>query len=182
MTAIRPVLAVALLLLVTCAPAAAGLARQCRKRCKPDIVECVQLTGQPKRVCRKTMIRVCKGLGLDACGHGAPPDDGGPTTTTTTMPSSPGRVDIEIQDIERDASTDPGVYSFVVTFQSDADSVALGLDPALFVVIDQRSTRHAASPASVDPDDCSASLILPPGGEVTCTLRFVLPLTTGADA
>lgn len=178
MTSIRSIVALSLLTLLAAAPAHAGLAKQCRKKCKPDIAECVELTGQSKRLCKRSILRVCKGLGLDACGGGS---SGLPTTTTTTLPPSPGRVDIEIEGIERDTTTDPGVYTFSVWFRSDADSVPLALDPSLFVVIDQSLTRHPASPATADPEDCSASLVLAPGAEVVCTVRVVLPLAVGVE-
>jgi hypothetical protein len=180
MTSVRTLVALSLLALFAAAPAQAGsLAKQCRKKCKPDIAECVELTGQPKRLCKRSILRVCKGLGLDACGGGS---SGNPsTTTTTTLPPSPGRVDIEIEGIDRDTTTDPGVYTFQVRFISEADSVPLALDPSYFVVIDQSLTRRGANPASDDPDDCSASLVLAPGAEVVCTVRFVLPIVVGVE-
>jgi hypothetical protein len=179
MTSVRTLVALSLLALLAAGPAnAGGLGKQCRKKCKPDIAECVELTGQSKRLCKRSILRVCKGLGLDACGGGS---SGIPTTTTTTLPPSPGRVDIEIEGIERDTTTDPGVYTFEVLLRSKAESVPLALDPSLFVIIDQSLTRYGANPASDDPEDCSASLVLAPGAELTCTVRFVLPLVVGAE-
>ncbi len=181
MTSVRTRVALSLLALLAAAPAQAGsLAKQCRKKCKPDIAECVELTGQSRRLCKRSILRVCKGLGLDACGGGSSGNPG-TTTTTTTLPPSPGRVNIEIEGIERDATTDPGVYTIQVRFISEIESVALALDPASFVILDQGLARYGADPASDDPDDCAASLVLAPGAEVVCTVRFVLPLVVGAE-
>jgi hypothetical protein len=169
-------------------PADAGLRRLCRKHCKPAIAECIATTGQSRRACKSPILRQCRLEGLQVCEAGGEPGDGvttttigsSPKTTTTTLPPAPGVLDLDVEDIERDASTDPGVYSLRVTVTGDAESIPVSLDPSSFYVLDKADNRYETQPAAT-LDDCSADDVVATDGTVTCWVNFTLPLVVGFD-
>jgi hypothetical protein len=162
----------------------AGIRARCRKLCKPMVAACVSTTGQSRRACKRVILRACRLEGTEICeldsGTTTTTTPSSPTTTTTTLPEAPGYLDFDVDDINRDASTDPGVYSFLVTIAADADSVPVSLDPTAFYVLDDQDQRYEAHPA-VAAADCSAADVVEPNGTVTCSVHFTLPLVVGYD-
>src|SRR6185436_3903868 len=99
--------------------------------------------------------------------------DGETTTTTTTLPPAPGKVVLHVDDIERDASTNPGRYDLSVTLTGDEASQAVDLGSAFYVLDKQDARYEPLAPVTVD--DCSSDDVVTPGGSVTCTVHFMLP-------
>jgi hypothetical protein len=162
--------------------AGAGIGRECRKTCKPAIARCVSDTGQRRRVCRKLLIPACKKAGLEVCSltmttTTTVPAGGAGPTTTTTLPRPPGSIGMSMDAIQRDASTDPGVFRFLVWLKGYGDIVPVDLDPSHFYVVDAAGNRYGAEPAS-GPDDCTDQLTTVSGTAVTCWVTFVMPLST----
>ena len=187
LTAVRASFAISALLAALPSPTEAGLRKQCRTLCKPAVAACVATTGQSRRACKNPILRLCRQQGLQVCDLGS--IDGGvttttissrPTTTTTTLPSAPGRLDLDVDDIDRDASTDPGLYSFRVTVTGDAESLPVSLDPSAFYVVDEQDNRYEAH-AAATADDCSADDVVAANGTVSCSIHFTLPLVVGFD-
>jgi hypothetical protein len=168
--------------------AEAGLRALCRKHCKAAVAACVETTGLSRRACKRPILRQCRQEGVQVCDLGGGVPDGvttttiasSPKTTTTTLPPAPGVLDFDVEAIDRDASTDPGLYSFRVTVTGDVESLPVTLDPSAFYVLDKQDTRYEAQPAG-GPDDCSADVVVTTDGTATCRIRFVLPLVVGFD-
>lgn len=177
---------IAMLVAITAAPAAAGLAARCRKACKPFVAECRLTTGQSKRACKRVFIPACKQEGLQVCSvtTTTTPTSSGPTTTTTTVPSDGtggGVMFMKIEQVDQEQAGD-GLERFTFTISIEYGIVTanavpqIPLDTASFRVRDDDTDAvYPAEPAS-QPGDCAATMVLakadPP---ITCTLRFVLP-------
>jgi hypothetical protein len=174
-------LAITVALLAAPRSGTAGLAKSCRKLCKPMVATCVA-GGERRRVCRQSILLRCRREGLQVCSTTTtttPTDSSGPdTTTTTTLPKAPGFLGFYIDEIERDDSSDPGTFRFLAWFEGSASSVPVDLDPAHFYVLDAGGGRFDAQPAA-EAGDCSAAMTTAPQVEVTCWVRFVMPLSTG---
>jgi hypothetical protein len=153
----------------------AGIRARCRKACKPMVAACVSTTGQSRRACKRVILRACRLDGVEFCdldsGTNTTTTPSSPTSTTTTLPEAPGQLDFDVDDISRDASTDPGVYSFVVTVAADADSVPVSLDPTAFYVLDDQDRRYEAHPAV-------AAATAPPTTSSSRTERSPAPCTS----
>jgi hypothetical protein len=137
--------------------------------------------GERRRACRRSILARCRQEGLQVCSATTTttPTGGGPdNTTTTTLPKAPGFLGFYIDDIQRDDSSDPGTFRFLAWFEGSATSVPVDLDPAHFYVLDAAGGRFDALPAA-EPSDCSAAMTTVPEVEVTCWVRFVMPLLTG---
>jgi hypothetical protein len=173
-------LAVTVALLAVPRPGTAGLAKSCRKLCKPLIASCVA-AGERKRACTRNFLPRCRREGLAVCSMTTTttPTSAGPdTTTTTTPPSAPGFLGFYIEEIQRDDSSDPGTFGFLAWFEGSATSVPVDLDPAHFYVLDAVGGRFDALPAA-EAGDCAAAMTTAPEAEVTCWVHFVMPLSTG---
>jgi hypothetical protein len=172
-------LAVTFTLLASQHPATAGLGRSCRKLCKPMIASCVA-AGERRRACKLTFLSRCRREGLEVCSTTTTttPTSGGTDTTTTTVPKAPGFLGFYIDEIQRDDSSDPGTFRFLAWFKGSATSVPVDLDPAHFYVLDTVGGRFDALPAA-ESGDCTAAMATVPEVEVTCWVRFVMPLSTG---
>jgi hypothetical protein len=157
--------------------AGAGLGRQCRKACKPAVARCMSDTGQRRRVCRKLLIPACKKAGLEVCSPTTVPGDGPASSTTTTLPKPRGSIGMSVEEIQRDASSDPGVFRFLVWLKGYGDIVPVDLDPSHFYVVDAEGHQYGAQAAS-GPEDCTDELTTISGTAVTCWVTFVMPLST----
>jgi hypothetical protein len=162
-------------------PVEAGLRARCRAACKPLLTGCATI-GKSKRACKRAILRGCRVEGVAFCDLGSvtTTTTSQPKTTTTTLPPAPGKVVLHVDDISRDGSTDPGRYDFLVTVTGDADSLPVSLEPTAFYVLDGQDVRYEAVPA-VEVDDCSSDDVVTPGGSVTCSVHFTLPLVVGWD-
>ena len=164
-------------------PADAGKRARCRAACKDLLSSCAAVGGKAKRACKRGIMRGCRLEGPAFCDVGSvttttSPDDG-TTTTTTTLPPAPGEIDFHVDDLARDASTNPGRYDIFVTLTGDAESLAVNLGSA-FYVLDKQDVRYEPL-APVTVDDCSSNHVVTPGGSVTCAVHFMLPLVAGWD-
>src|SRR5262245_43332990 len=163
----------------------AGMAKKCRKACKPAIAACVA-TRQTTRSCKRSILPACKREGLSVCST-TPTTLGGPTTTTTTLPGSAdggGVMSLEVNQVTAAGDVDPRAFTIEVTIgyalltANAATSVTL--DPAHFTVVDEDThVVYAADPA-LERGDCSVLLIAAlDGPSVTCTLHFTMPFSVG---
>jgi hypothetical protein len=165
-------------------PADAGKRARCRAACKELLSGCAAVGGKAKRACKRGIMRGCRVEGPEFCDFGSittttSPDDG-TTTTTTTLPPAPGKVVLHVDDIARDASTNPGRYDLLVTLTGDEESQAVSLGGSPFYVLDKQEARYEAL-APVAEDDCSSDDVVTPGGSVTCWVHFTLPVVAGWD-
>jgi hypothetical protein len=166
-------------------PADAGKRASCRVACKELLGDCAAVRGKAKRACKRGIMRGCRLEGPGFCDLGSlgsvttttvsPVDE----TTTTTLPPAPGKIVLHLDDITRDASTNPGRYDILVTLTGDAESQSVDLGSA-FYVLDKQKARYEPL-AAVAADDCSSDDVVTPGGSVTCSLHFTLPVVAGWD-
>jgi len=171
-------------------PVLAESARKCRKACKPAIAECMALTGQSRRLCRKSLLPLCKREGLEVCVAATTttvPTSGSNPTTTTTLPSGNtggGAMSLHVEDVTRQGDEDPRRFSLAISIGYSvvtANAVTqVALDPSTFAVIDEDTdVVYPAEPAGA-PGDCSADdVVTKDGPDVTCTVHFMLPAAVG---
>ena len=164
-------------------PADAGRRARCRAACKELLGGCAAGGGKAKRACKRAVLRSCRVEGPEFCDLGtvtttttSPVDE----TTTTTLPPAPGKVVLHVDDIARDASANPGRYDLLVTLTGDAESQPVALGGSAFYVLDKQKARYEPL-AAVAADDCSSDDVVTPGGSVTCSLHFTLPVVAGWD-
>ena len=175
-------------------PATAGLGRKCRKACKPAIADCMAVTGQSRKACRKTILPLCKQQGLEACisftvtPTTVPTDDD--STTTTSIPDDDtggGAMSLDVDDVRRQGDQDPRLFDLDITIGYSvvtANAVtSVALDPSTFTVLDEDTdTVYPAEPAAA-PGDCSADdVVTKDGPDVSCTLHFLLPAAVGTSS
>ena len=67
-----------------------------------------------------------------------------------------------------------------MTLTGDANSLPVSLEPTAFYVLDAQDVRYEAASA-VAVEDCSSDDVVMPGGSVTCSVHFTLPLVVGWD-
>jgi hypothetical protein len=164
-------------------PADAGRRTRCRAACKELLGSCAAVGGKAKRACKRGVMRGCRVEGPEFCDLGSvttttmsPVDE----TTTTTLPPAPGKVVLHVDDIARDASTNPGRYDLRVTLTGDEESQAVAAGESAFYVLDKQKARYE-SLAAVAAEDCSSDDVVTPGGSVTCWVHFTLPVVAGWD-
>jgi hypothetical protein len=168
-------------------------ARKCRKACKPAVAECMQLTGQSRKLCRKTLIPTCRRQGLGVCALSTTttvPTTGTDSTTTTTLAgdgTGGGVMSLNVDEVTRQGEEDPRLFSLTITIGysvTTADAVTqVALEPSTFAVVDMDTgVAYLAEPAS-QPGDCAGDVIVAKDGpDVTCTLHFLLPAAVAAPS
>lgn len=170
-------------LLLASPSAEAASARKCRKSCKPAVAECMQFTGQSKGKCRKSLIPLCRKLGLEVCtGETTTPTTvppGGGATTTTTIPDVEGFLGFTAEQITRDTSTEPAVFEFLAWFNPDDRVIPFSADADRFYVLDGLGNRYDAVSMGDDPDYCNGDTIVGTGVITTCWVRVLMPASVG---
>lgn len=161
--------------------AEAGRARQCRKACKAAVTDCVQVTGQTKGKCRKSLIPLCRQLGVGVCtGDTTTPTTlpPGGATTTTTLPDVEGFLGFTAEQIDRDTASEPAVFDFLAWFNPDDRVIPFSAGPDRFYVLDGLGNRYDAVPVD-DPAYCNDDTIVGTGEITTCWVRFLMPASVG---
>jgi hypothetical protein len=148
------------------------------------------VTGQSRKLCRRTILPLCKQQGLEACASftttTVPTTDGNPTTTTTIPNGDTGGgvMSLDVDDVRRQGDQDPRLFDLDITIGYSvvtANAVTqVALDPSTFTVVDDDTgVAYPAEPASA-PGDCSADdVVTKSGPDVSCTLHFLLPAAVG---
>jgi hypothetical protein len=186
----RALSVIGLLVALSTVSSAAGLAKQCRKACKPAVAEC-RANGQSRRACRKLFLPRCRVEGLQVCAPTTTTTtttpEPGATTTSTTDPSSSGgggAMSVNVEDLQVEGNDDPRLYTFSITIGYSvvtANAVTqVALDPSTFTVLDEDTgVVYQAEPASA-PEHCSADdVVTRDGPDMTCVVRFMMPASVG---
>jgi hypothetical protein len=163
----------------------AGMAKKCRKACKPAIAACVA-NRQTTRTCKRSILPVCKRNGLAICST-TPTTLDGPTTTTTTLPGTGdggGVMSLEVNDATATGDVDPRTFTIEITIGYSIvtanAATSVPLDPAYFSVVDEDTNVVYPAEPALERGDCSALLIaMLDGPDVSCTLRFTMPFSVG---
>lgn len=169
--------------------AVAGLAKQCRKACKPAVAEC-RATGQSRRACRKLFLPRCKVEGLQVCAASTTTTtttpEPGATTTSTTAPSTGGGgvMSVNVEEVQVEGDADPRLYTLSITIGYSvvtANAVTqVALDPATFTVLDEDTGIVYQAESASAPEHCSAGdVVTKDGPDVTCVVRFMMPASVG---
>jgi hypothetical protein len=171
-------------ILLASGAAQAGMAKKCRKACKPAIAACVA-TRQSTRSCKRSILPACKREGLAVCSTTPTTVGDGPTTTTTTLPGTGGGVmSLEVNEATATGDVDPRTFTIQITIGYSvvtANAATLvTLDPAHFTVVDEDTNAVYQAEPAFEGGDCSELLVaMLDGPDVTCTLRFTMPFSVG---
>jgi hypothetical protein len=172
-------------ILVAADSAQAGLAKKCRKACKPAIAACVA-TRQSTRSCKRSILPACKREGLAVCSTTPTTVGEGPTTTTTTLPGTGGGgvMSLEVNEAMATGDADPRTFTIQITIGYSVvtanAATSVTLDPSHFTVVDEDTNVVYPAEPALEQGNCSELLVaMLDGPDVTCTLRFRMPFSVG---